>query len=106
VAATDKTDARATFSNYGTCVDIYAPGVNILSSYANNQYAITSGTSMAAPHVAGVAARLWGKGVCTNRDTCFSALRCFAAKDKVRNNVVRPRSSITPNLLVNVPPGV
>lgn len=56
VAATDNNDARATFSNYGPAsVDLGAPGVNVLSTYGTS-YAYLNGTSMAAPHVAGVAA--------------------------------------------------
>jgi len=61
-AASTKTDARAKFvnwaSNYGACVDGYAPGANIKSAFLNNGTAILSGTSMASPHVAGVAALL------------------------------------------------
>jgi subtilisin family serine protease len=58
VGATDVTDDEASFSNYGTCVDILAPGVAIYSSdyLVTNQVVTRSGTSMAAPHVAGVAA--------------------------------------------------
>lgn len=58
VGATDKTDARAAFSNYGPAVDLFAPGVSITSaSYASDTGKATfSGTSMASPHAAGAAA--------------------------------------------------
>jgi subtilisin family serine protease len=60
VGATANTDARASFSNFGSCVDIWAPGVGILSAYypSNTATATLSGTSMASPHVAGAAARV------------------------------------------------
>ena len=58
VGATDSRDTRASFSNYGSCVDLFAPGVGILSSTKNGDTTTgkMSGTSMATPHVAGAAA--------------------------------------------------
>ena len=58
VAATDSTDTRASFSNWGTCVDIFGAGVNITSDwYSSNTATNTiSGTSMATPHTTGVSA--------------------------------------------------
>ncbi len=56
IAATDRHDKKARFSDYGQDIDLSAPGVNILSTYGDNQYHSTSGTSMAAPLVSGVAA--------------------------------------------------
>jgi thermitase len=66
VAATDKNDARATFSNFGTWVDVAAPGVDILSTYPRvgrrDRYAWMSGTSMSSPFVAGLAGLVWTTG--------------------------------------------
>ena len=59
VGATDRTDKPASFSNYGACVDLFAPGVGITSDWYTSTTAINtiSGTSMATPHVTGVAAQ-------------------------------------------------
>ncbi len=56
VAASTSTDARASYSNYGSCVDAYAPGSSIRSDWLNGGTNTISGTSMATPHVTGVAA--------------------------------------------------
>ncbi|KAF3309137.1 hypothetical protein TWF173_011439 [Orbilia oligospora] len=63
VGAMDIYDNRADFSNYGPCITTYAPGRDILSTYINGDEAVNvmSGTSMAAPHVAGLVAYFLGE---------------------------------------------
>lgn len=58
VGASTLADERAYFSNYGKCNDIFAPGLNILSTWIGSKYAVNtiSGTSMASPHIAGLLA--------------------------------------------------
>jgi subtilisin family serine protease len=61
VAATDPNDRKASFSNFGQAVDVSAPGVNIYSSFPDDSHAFLDGTSMASPHVAGLAALVWSQ---------------------------------------------
>lgn len=91
VAATDQNDNKAYFSNWGDWIELAAPGVNILSTmptyhvtmndmgYSMN-YAYMSGTSMACPHVAGVAALVWSQYANRTRDWLRTWLR-FTADD-------------------------
>jgi len=60
VGSTDSSDNRSSFSNYGPRLDIAAPGSSIYSTWSNGTYGTKSGTSMATPHVAGLAALVWG----------------------------------------------
>jgi subtilisin family serine protease len=68
VAATDQSDRRASWSSTGPDLELSAPGVSIYSTYMNGGYATMSGTSMASPHVAGVAALAIAAGVGSAKD--------------------------------------
>ena len=78
--ATDRNDAAASFSNYGSCVDIWAPGVDILSlGMFSGTTKTMSGTSMAAPHVAGAAALYLSRNRTATPAQVEAALRNAAA---------------------------
>ena len=96
VAASDNTDTRPWWSNRGPCVDIYAPGVDIRSLKLNGSSILDSGTSMAAPHVAGVAAALkrWGD---VSSSTLTSQILTSATPDVIQQNAAG-----TPNRLVYI----
>jgi subtilisin family serine protease len=80
VAATTITDNRAGFSNFGACVDLFAPGQQIFSAShtAVNAYVNASGTSMASPHAAGTAALWRHKFPADNADQVHNALNVNA----------------------------
>jgi subtilisin family serine protease len=89
--STTSTDARSSFSNIGTCLDIFAPGSSILSAWftSNTATATLSGTSMASPHVAGVAA-------------LYKQANPSASSTTIRNAIV---NNATTNVITNVGTG-
>lgn len=97
VGSTTNTDARSSFSNYGSCLDIFAPGSNITSAwYTSNTATNTiSGTSMATPHVAGVAA-LYLQGAPSSTP---SQVRDALVNNATTNVVTSPGSG-SPNRLL------
>jgi aqualysin 1 len=78
VAATDSSDREASWSNNGNCVDIWAPGVSILSTKRNGGTTTMSGTSMASPHVAGGAALALSSSPGASPSTIESSLKSTA----------------------------
>jgi subtilisin family serine protease len=87
VDASDSNDARASFSNFGTCTDIFAPGVNITSAWNTSDTATNtiSGTSMATPHVTGTAALYLSANPNATPDTVQQALTANATLDHIGN---------------------
>ncbi len=85
-AASTSTDTKASFSNYGSCVDWYAPGQAITSAVMQSDTATGtwSGTSMAAPHTAGVAAQYLQGNPTASPATVTSALNSIVSKKKIK----------------------
>ncbi len=97
VGATDSSDRRASFSNFGTCLEIFAPGVNITSTWSTSNSATNTinGTSMASPHVAGVAALLLDENPAASPGQLADLLTANATPGVVTN----PGSG-SPNLML------
>jgi subtilisin family serine protease len=88
IGATDRTDTKPRWSNYGSCVDLFAPGVSITSAwYTSNTATNTiSGTSMATPHVAGVAAQYLQSNTAASPATVRNALYNNATLNVVKSS--------------------
>lgn len=95
VASSTSTDAKSSFSNYGSCTHLYAPGSSITSTWLNGGTNTISGTSMASPHVAGVAALY--KAV--NGNASYSTIRSWLTTNATAN-VITGNPSGTPNRLL------
>jgi subtilisin family serine protease len=95
VAASTITDARASYSNYGSCVDLYAPGSDITSTWLNGGTRTLSGTSMASPHVAAVGGlykTVYGNAASSTIDAWI--------KNNATPGVITGNPPGTPNLLL------
>ncbi|MGQ0813994.1 MAG: S8 family peptidase [Gemmatimonadota bacterium] len=98
VAASTKTDYKASYSNYGTCVELYAPGSAIKSAWIGSGTTETntiSGTSMASPHVAGVSALIKHR----YGDISSSSVRSYLL-NAATSGVINGNCCSTPNLLL------
>jgi subtilisin family serine protease len=101
VGATANNDARSSFSNFGTCVHVFAPGTSVTSDWIGSNTATNtiSGTSMATPHVAGVAALVLAQNLGTTPATVKSWIVNNGSSGKISN----PGTG-SPNVLVNTRP--
>ena len=103
VAASDVNDVRALFSNHGPCVDLFAPGVAVLSSVSSSSTATAtySGTSMASPHVAGAAALLLGRRPALAPSSLEGQLVADATPDVIADPLASPNrllKAVAPSL--------
>jgi serine protease len=99
VGATERTDARASYSNFGPCLDLFGPGSDIVAAnYSNNSGSTSmSGTSMASPHVAGALALLRGQ----NPGLSAASVQNALVADSTPNKVTNPGAG-SPNKLLYV----
>ena len=106
VGSTTTTDARSSFSNFGTCVDIFAPGSSITSSWNTSDTATNtiSGTSMATPHVTGVAALFLETNPTASPATVTSAIVNSSTLNHVSNAGTGSPNRLLFSLLTGAPP--
>jgi subtilisin family serine protease len=106
VGSTTTTDARSSFSNFGTCVDIFAPGSSITSSWNTSDTATNtiSGTSMATPHVTGVAALFLEVNPTASPATVTAAIVNSSTPNKVTNAGTGSPNRLLYSLLTSAPP--
>jgi len=106
VGSTTTTDARSSFSNFGTCVDIFAPGSSITSSWNTSDTATNtiSGTSMATPHVTGVAALFLETNPTASPATVAAAIINSSTPNKVTNPGTGSPNRLLFSLLTGAPP--
>lgn len=89
-AATDQSDQDPSWSNFGSCVDIWAPGVSILSTKLKGGTTTMSGTSMAAPHVGGTGALYLSSNTAASAATVEGQLKADAVKTSTTSNGGQP----------------
>jgi len=106
VGSTTNTDARSSFSNFGTCVDVFAPGSSITSSWNTTDTATNtiSGTSMATPHRAGVAALVLENNSGASPAAVAAASTGSATPDHVSNAGTGSPNLLLYSLLTAAPP--
>lgn len=106
VNSTTSTDARSSFSNYGTCTDIFAPGSSITSAWYTSTTATNtiSGTSMATPHVAGVAALFLAGSPSASPATVWAGIRDSSTANKVTSPGTGSPNRLLYSLLGAAPP--
>jgi subtilisin family serine protease len=106
VNSSTSTDARSSFSNYGSCTDIFAPGSSITSAWYSSDTATNtiSGTSMATPHVAGVAALYLAGNTSASPATVWAAIRDNASLNKITSPGTGSPNRLLYSLFGSAPP--